>query len=111
MSDILPDISRVSTLPLAEPVPLDTPRLADPGKKNLHPVLLETITQNMKFDHKMPVQAASVHDLLENCIDVLARAKTGPEKTIAFLLPAIQIMLNKNRGANSGVSLMVIKPA
>lgn len=107
----MPDIPRVSTPPLAEPVPLDTPRFADLGKENLlHPVLLKTITQNMRFDHMMPVQAATLHDLLEKRIDVLAQAKTGTGKTIAFLLPAIQTMLNKNRGSNSGISLLVISP-
>lgn len=107
----MPDIPRVSTPPLAEPVPLDTPRFADLGEENLlHPVLLKTITENMKFDHMMPVQAATLHDLLEKRIDVLAQAKTGTGKTIAFLLPAIQTMLNKNRGSNSGISLLVISP-
>jgi ATP-dependent RNA helicase MSS116 len=106
-----PDVPRVSTPPLAEPVPLDTPRFADLGKENLlHPVLVKTITENMKFDHMMPVQAATLHDLLEKRIDILGQAKTGTGKTIAFLLPAIQTMLNKNRGTKSGISLLVISP-
>ncbi len=58
----------------------------------------------------MPVQAATLHDLLANRIDCLAQAKTGTGKTIAFLLPAIQTLINKNRPAGSGVSLLVISP-
>lgn len=104
-------IPRVSTPPLAEPVPLDTPRFSDLGKENLlHPVLLQTIAQDLKFDHMMPVQAATLHHLLQQRIDVLAQAKTGTGKTIAFLLPAIQTMLNKNRQKGSGISLLVMTP-
>ncbi len=108
---VMVDIPRVSTPPLAEPVPLDTPRFAELGKENLlDPILLKTIIEDLKFDHMMPVQAATLHDLLKKRIDVLAQAKTGTGKTIAFLLPAIQTMLNKKRGRNSGVSLLVISP-
>ncbi|KAL2064375.1 hypothetical protein VTL71DRAFT_4869 [Oculimacula yallundae] len=102
---------RVATPPLTAPVPLDTPRFADLAKENLlHPVLLQTITEDLKFDHMMPVQAATLHDLLANRIDCLAQAKTGTGKTIAFLLPAIQTMINKNHKPGSGISLLVISP-
>lgn len=76
----------------------------------IHPIMLQTITQDLKFDHMMPVQAATLHDLLAKRMDVLAQAKTGTGKTIAFLLPAIQTLLNKNRKPGSGVSLLVISP-
>ncbi|KAF8966424.1 ATP-dependent RNA helicase MSS116 precursor, partial [Flammula alnicola] len=103
--------ARVATPPLAIPVPTDSMRFADLGKdKLLNPILLQTITEDLKFDHMMPVQAATLHDLLEKRIDCLAQAKTGTGKTIAFLLPAIQTMLNKNRRPGSGVSLLVISP-
>ena len=104
-------IPRVSTPPLSEAVPLDTPRFADLGKENLlHPILLQTIIEDLKFDHMMPVQAATLHDLLAKRIDCLAQAKTGTGKTIAFLLPAIQTLINRNRQPGSGVSLLVISP-
>ncbi|EHK98557.1 putative ATP-dependent RNA helicase, mitochondrial [Glarea lozoyensis 74030] len=106
-----PGIPRVATPPLTAPVPVDTPRFADLAKGNLlHPELVKTITEDLKFDHMMPVQAATLHDLLANRIDCLAQAKTGTGKTIAFLLPAIQTMINKRRSAGSGVSLLVISP-
>jgi ATP-dependent RNA helicase MSS116 len=86
-------------------------RFADLGREGLlHPILLQTITEDLKFDHMMPVQAATLHDLLEERIDCLAQAKTGTGKTIAFLLPAIQTLINKNRQVNSGISLLVISP-
>lgn len=104
-------LPRVSTPPLTAPVPLDTPRFADLAKENLlHPVLLKTITEDLKFDHMMPVQAATLHDLLANRADCLAQAKTGTGKTIAFLLPAIQTLINRSRQPGSGISLLVISP-
>jgi ATP-dependent RNA helicase MSS116, mitochondrial len=109
--NVQPGLSRVSTPPLSVPIPSNTMRFADLGKENLlHPILLQTITEDLKFDHMMPVQSATLHDLLEKRIDCLAQAKTGTGKTIAFLLPAIQTLINKNRQGNSGVSLLVISP-
>jgi len=105
-----PPPPRVSTPPLTESVPLDTPRFADLAKENLiHPIMLKTITEDMKFDHMMPVQAATLRELLSQRVDCLAQAKTGTGKTIAFLLPAIQTLINK-RKPGSGVSLLVISP-
>ncbi|KAK8071095.1 hypothetical protein PG997_011298 [Apiospora hydei] len=103
---------RVATPPLTEPVPLDTPRFADLAKENLlDPVVLKTIIEDMKFDHMTPVQAATIHQLLkERDTDVLAQAKTGTGKTVAFLLPAIQSMLNRKRQPGQFVSLLVISP-
>jgi ATP-dependent RNA helicase MSS116, mitochondrial len=102
---------RVSTPPFTVPVPSDTMRFSEFGKDNLlHPVLLQTITEDLKFDHMMPVQSATLHDLLEKRIDCLAQAKTGTGKTIAFLLPAIQTLINRDRQKNSGISLLVISP-
>ena len=105
-------VSRVATPPLTEPIPLDTPRFADLAKENLlDPVVLKTIIEDMKFDHMTPVQAATIHQLLrERGTDVLAQAKTGTGKTVAFLLPAIQSMLNRKRQPGQFVSLLVISP-
>lgn len=76
---------RVSTPPLTETIPLDTPRFADLAKKNLlHPILLQTITEDLKFDHMMPVQAKTLEDLLSGRLDMLAQAKTGTGKTSEY---------------------------
>jgi len=85
-------------------------RFAELGALNLlHPTLLQTITEDLKFDHMMPVQEATLRDLLEKR-DCLAQAKTGTGKTIAFLLPALQNMINRARPQGSGISLLVISP-
>ncbi|KAK9413102.1 putative ATP-dependent RNA helicase [Seiridium unicorne] len=92
-------------------VPADTPKFADLAKEKLiDPVLLQTITEDMKFDHMTPVQAATIHDLLKERSDMLAQAKTGTGKTMAFLLPAIQTLINKNRKAGMAISALIISP-
>lgn len=103
--------------PLTEAIPQDTPRFADLAGQNLvHPLVLQTITEDLKFDHMMPVQAATLWELLPpRRSDCLVQAKTGTGKTVAFLLPALQTMLSKtlgggNRGSDSTISLLVISP-
>lgn len=57
-----------------------------------------------------PVQAATVHQLLVERKDVLAQAKTGTGKTIAFLLPAIQTLITRKLKPGREISLLVISP-
>lgn len=102
--------------PLTEAVPLDTPRFAELQGQNLvHPDIIQTITEDLKFNHMMPVQAATLWELLPpNRSDCLVQAKTGTGKTVAFLLPALQTMLSRTLGAganrDSAISLLVISP-
>ncbi|KAF3000512.1 hypothetical protein E8E14_006775 [Neopestalotiopsis sp. 37M] len=92
-------------------VPADTPKFADLAQEKLiDPVLLQTITEDMKFDHMTPVQAATIHDLLKGRCDMLAQAKTGTGKTMAFLLPAIQTLINKNKKPGMTISALIISP-
>ncbi|KPM41451.1 hypothetical protein AK830_g5059 [Neonectria ditissima] len=100
------------TLPaLSEPVPLDTRRFADLAGSNVNATIVQTITDDLKFDHMTPVQAATLDQLLPPArSDCLVQAKTGTGKTIAFLLPAIQTMINQRRGNDAGISLLVISP-
>lgn len=92
------------------PPPLASRRFAE--LTNLvHPTVVQTITQDMKFDYMTPVQAATLDELLPpRRSDCLVQAKTGTGKTIAFLLPALQTMINLNRPANAGISLLIITP-
>lgn len=97
--------------PLTEAVPQDTPRFADLDEQHLHPLLTQAITQDLKFDHMMPVQAATLWELLPpNRHDCLVQARTGTGKTVAFLLPALQNMITKKQPGSKSVSLLVISP-
>lgn len=96
--------------PLTEAVPLDTPRFAELSGV-VHASIIQAITEDLKFDHMMPVQSATLKELLPpNRSDCLVQAKTGTGKTVAFLLPALQTMITQNRGPKSGISLLVISP-
>ncbi|KAI0838534.1 DEAD-domain-containing protein [Hypoxylon sp. FL0890] len=93
------------------PTPTDTPKFADLANENLiHPILLRTISEDLKFDQMTPVQAATIYPLLKESCDVLAQAKTGTGKTIAFLLPAIQKMIRRDPALTGQASLLVISP-
>ena len=114
-TDSEPAIQNTSRPPLTEAVPQDTPRFADlAGQNVVHPLMLQTIVDDLKFDHMMPVQAATLSELLPpNRSDCLVQAKTGTGKTVAFLLPALQTLITKRAGGasrDSAISLLVISP-
>ncbi|KAI2466955.1 DEAD-domain-containing protein [Annulohypoxylon bovei var. microspora] len=99
----------------SNPAPTDTPLFSDLAKDNLiHPVVLQTISQDLKFQHMTPVQAATIYPLLKDQCDILAQAKTGTGKTLAFLLPAIQRMIRRedegDKRLKGKISLLVISP-
>jgi ATP-dependent RNA helicase MSS116, mitochondrial len=97
--------SRSSTPSITTPP--DTPRFEDLREKNMiNPTILDTLTLDLKFDHMMPVQAASL-EYLHQGGDCLAQAKTGTGKTLAFLLPAISTMLARKE---RGLSTLILTP-
>jgi superfamily II DNA/RNA helicase len=55
----------------------------------LHPATLHALTNKLKFLHPTDIQTQS-YDAAITRRDVLARARTGTGKTLAFLLPSIQ---------------------
>lgn len=72
----------------------------------LDPRLIKAVTK-AGFTELTPVQEKTVVPALENS-GVVARAKTGTGKTLAFVLPTVnELLLNKNR---RGVSTLVIAP-
>ncbi|KAJ3579840.1 hypothetical protein NPX13_g716 [Xylaria arbuscula] len=73
--------------------------------------LLLTIVEDLKFEHMTPVQAATIRPILTQRSDILAQAKTGTGKTVAFLLPALHNLVKRhNARPGSAVSLLVITP-
>ncbi|KAI1171065.1 ATP-dependent RNA helicase MSS116 [Nemania sp. FL0916] len=97
--------------PLTVPVSPDEQKFSDLQEGGLiHPTLLRTITEDLKYEHMTPVQAATIRPILSERSDILAQAKTGTGKTVAFLLPALQNLVNRNTKPGSAVSLLVITP-
>lgn len=84
------------------------------ARYNINAGLLNTVLVDMKMATMTPVQAQTLPHTLTGS-DVLAQAKTGTGKTIAFLLPAIQKLLDdRSRAAKPhnarSISLLVISP-
>ncbi|ORX36028.1 P-loop containing nucleoside triphosphate hydrolase protein [Kockovaella imperatae] len=86
------------------PKPVDGPSFTDiaPG---LDPALLK----NLPFQTCTEVQAATLPAIL-NGDDVLAQAKTGTGKTVAFLLPSIQRLLSSPMPSPQHTTILAISP-
>lgn len=73
----------------------------------IQPELLSSIP----FSHMTTVQAATLEPVMSG-IDVLAQAKTGTGKTIAFLLPTIQRLCSQtlSRASPCPISVLILSP-
>ena len=64
----------------------------------------------MKYEFQTPVQNQSLPIILSGK-DVLCKAKTGTGKTLAFLIPALEILLNSPTKRNpNDISVLIISP-
>ncbi|KAG8733674.1 hypothetical protein FRC11_004136 [Ceratobasidium sp. 423] len=108
----------------ATPVILATPSTSRPSspahKANFSTVRFEDFAQkgqiskeqldNIPFEYATEVQAKTLGHILAGK-DVLARAKTGTGKTLAFLIPAIEVLRRVGQQSTPGVaSVLVISP-
>ncbi|RMJ27078.1 hypothetical protein PHISP_02026 [Aspergillus sp. HF37] len=88
---------------------------ADLQKRGLvDPKIIETIARKMNITAMTDVQSQTFHKTLQGN-DVLAQAKTGTGKTIAYLVPVLQSLMNSPRSPPSGrgtaeVRSMIISP-
>lgn len=62
---------------------------------NVNPNLLEAITKDMRYERMTPVQAKTINPALKGT-DIVAQAKTGTGKTLAFLLPLLNRMIQED---------------
>ena len=69
---------------------------------------LKAITDVMGYDTMTEVQHATLPVLLDGH-DVLAKSKTGSGKTMAFLLPTVEVLAKAPRPANA-ISALVLSP-
>lgn len=61
-----------------------------------------------KYECMTVVQAETIHGILKGA-DTLARAKTGTGKTLAFLIPAVELLTKFKLNAND-ISCLVLSP-
>ncbi|KAM4056847.1 DEAD/DEAH box helicase [Hirsutella rhossiliensis] len=76
-------------------VPGELSNFADLAQLGVHENLLGAIVRDMKYEAMTPVQAKTINPALKGN-DIVAQAKTGTGKTLAFLLPLLQRMINED---------------
>ncbi|KAK4541980.1 hypothetical protein LTR36_007180 [Oleoguttula mirabilis] len=59
----------------------------------VHPNIVRTLTKDMGLETMTEVQQATINEALKGS-DIIAQAKTGTGKTLAFLLPTLQNILS-----------------
>ncbi|KAK1993505.1 DEAD/DEAH box helicase [Colletotrichum falcatum] len=69
-----------------------TTKFADLPKLGVHEQLVDTITKGMKYENMSDIQSKTIESALKG-MDLVAQAKTGTGKTLAFLVPVLQRML------------------
>ncbi|KAL1842881.1 hypothetical protein VTJ49DRAFT_3898 [Mycothermus thermophilus] len=74
-------------------------RFADLPKLGVSDSLVRSITQGMGYENMTPIQAMTINAALAGK-DVVAQAKTGTGKTLAFLTPVVQRILNRLQEEN-----------
>ncbi|KAI9171168.1 ATP-dependent RNA helicase cyt-19 [Paramyrothecium foliicola] len=70
-------------------------RFEDLSSLGVHRNLIKAITEDMGYETMTPVQAKTIVSALKGT-DIVAQAKTGTGKTLAFLLPLFQRMLEQD---------------
>jgi len=78
-------------------------------KERISPHTLRALTEGMGLERMTEIQAKSLPVALSG-VDVLARARTGTGKTVAFLTPALQLVKPRKSGKASGIDILVVSP-
>ncbi|EMD00362.1 hypothetical protein BAUCODRAFT_80806, partial [Baudoinia panamericana UAMH 10762] len=74
--------------------PAPITRFDELGSRNIvHHNVVRTLTQDMGLETMTEVQQATINEALKGT-DIIAQAKTGTGKTLAFLLPILQNIIN-----------------
>ncbi|KAK2038186.1 DEAD/DEAH box helicase [Colletotrichum somersetense] len=69
-----------------------TTKFEDLPKLGVHKSLVDTIIKGMKYETMSEVQSKTIEPALKG-MDLVAQAKTGTGKTLAFLIPVLQRMI------------------
>ncbi|MCJ1249309.1 hypothetical protein MMC30_006532 [Trapelia coarctata] len=82
--------------------------------------LVKTLTEDMKLETMTQVQSMTINETLKG-IDVLAQARTGTGKTLAFLIPVLQNIISydprleqrssgRNRSTPTDIRAIIVSP-
>jgi ATP-dependent RNA helicase MSS116 len=79
--------------------------------ETLHPMTKKAISEMIPHEYMTEIQAQTFH-IASTGKDVLGRARTGAGKTLAFLIPALQTILDGTNPYQNGkmVGIVVISP-
>ncbi|PSN73574.1 DEAD-domain-containing protein [Corynespora cassiicola Philippines] len=86
----------------------------------VHPNIINTITNRMKLQTMTDVQSRTINEALSG-VDIIAQAKTGTGKTLGFLIPTIQRIIQndpqlgertrgRNRARPDDIRAIIISP-
>ena len=95
----------------------------DLGSQNvLHPRIVRTLTESMGLEHMTEVQKKTINEAIDGQ-DIIAQARTGTGKTLAFLIPILQNIIaidpslaqpayraERKRSSASDIRALIISP-
>ncbi|CAJ2513609.1 Uu.00g017280.m01.CDS01 [Anthostomella pinea] len=94
-------------------------RFADLAKLGVNPNLVRALTDGMKYENMTEVQSLTIAPAIKG-VDLVAQAKTGTGKTLAFLVPVFQRILmrdpelinrqNRSRASSEDIRGIIISP-
>lgn len=83
--------------------------IADFKELNLNPHLVSALETDFKFQSLTPIQSRCIPAALQGR-DLLAEAKTGAGKTLAFLIPIVEVICRSGFRPSNGTAAVVIGP-
>ena len=75
---------------------------------NLHPTILRAIEES-GYTEPTPIQAQAIPEVMAGH-DLMASAQTGPGKTAAFTLPALNLLATPHPSRSRGPRILVLTP-
>ncbi|KPI87760.1 putative DEAD box RNA helicase [Leptomonas seymouri] len=85
------------------------PAVTDYKELHLNPHIVSALEQDFKFTELTPIQSRCIPAALQGR-DLLAEAKTGAGKTLAFLIPIVEIVCRSGFRPSNGTAAIIIGP-
>jgi ATP-dependent RNA helicase DDX18/HAS1 len=85
------------------------PAVSDYKELHLNPHIVSALEQEFKFKELTPIQSRCIPAALQGR-DLLAEAKTGAGKTLAFLIPIVEIVCRSGFRPSNGTAAIIIGP-